>query len=42
MVTGVVQLGAEGGVRFDKDDHFVGRFLELHVVGLLFTLSKFI
>ena len=27
VVAGVVQLGAEGGVGFDEDDHFVGRFL---------------
>ena len=40
MVAVVVELGAERSVRFHTDDHLVGRVLELHIVSLLFILSK--
>ena len=40
LVAAVVELGAEGSVGFDTDDHLVGGIFQLHVVGLLFILLK--
>ena len=42
MISSIVKLSAERGMRFDTNNHFISRLFKFHVISLLLKLSKFI